>query len=123
MTDLSKATPRPWLADCFMIRAARDIICQTGYSSNLGPPRSHEAEANAALIVRAVNAHDELAALLKECRQRIAGDLEEDLDAACRHDQTGRIIRDSMDELSKPRIEDAEDFIAKIDATLAKVVP
>jgi hypothetical protein len=48
-------TPGPWEAHCFMVKAGRDTITQTGYSSSLAgnPSRSFEAEANARLIAAA----------------------------------------------------------------------
>ena len=42
------------------------------------------------------------------------------MDAACPHDADGNIIRDKMDEPSRPMIEGMERLLAQIDAALAK---
>lgn len=47
-----KHTPGPWAACTFQVMAGRDKIAHTGMG-NLGPARSHEAEANARLIAAA----------------------------------------------------------------------
>lgn len=51
--SVDRFTPGPWTAHTFMVKAGHDKICQTGYSSSLGPHRSHEAAANARLIAAA----------------------------------------------------------------------
>lgn len=91
MTDLSKATPRPWMeyqgeiygADDYRIADPThgphlhiDYTGNNGHWANI--PRSHterdedEELANAALIVKAVNLYDELVAALHEARRILA---------------------------------------------------
>ncbi len=140
MAAPSKATARPWTRSVFMVYA-RDgadkitngiinafviddpnvvMVAQTGYSSSLGPSRSDEAEANAALIVKAVNLHDELVAVLTEVRDDLAEKIECDLDLACLHDDAGNYLRETIDEISRPRIEEDEALFDRIKLTLAK---
>ena len=57
MTD---HTPAPWRNACFQVYGGDGSrVAHTGMGQ-LPPHRSHEAEANAATIVRAVNSHDPL---------------------------------------------------------------
>jgi hypothetical protein len=71
MTDISRATRRPWvydpacLANIYSDDATGSIIatCRGFY---FAPRPSEEQEANAALIVLAVNNHEKLVAALRE---------------------------------------------------------
>lgn len=53
---MSGHTPGPWKADTFMVmggEGSRDRICHVGTTTSLGPARSYETLANAALIAAA----------------------------------------------------------------------
>lgn len=69
MTDISKATPRPWRVDVFQdedydpYRA--EILAADGYTV-LERETLEETAANAELIVRAVNSHEQLVAALEQ---------------------------------------------------------
>jgi len=73
LVDINDATPRPWRRSCFLIQGLRgDWVTHTGMG-NLPPSRSHESEANAELIVTAVNSfaatQKQLAALREALRE------------------------------------------------------
>ena len=89
MTDLSKATPRPWAehgkggCECGQVfspdgNAVIAIVQGPTHLGLEGPdcvPSSEAQIANAALIVKAVNLHDELVAMLRECVDAFADEL------------------------------------------------
>ena len=62
----------------------------------------------------------DLVEALQAARDDLADTLEASVDAACPHDADGNIIRDKMDEPSRPMIEGMERLLAQIDAALAK---
>lgn len=65
MTD--HATPRPWVLDGFVIADPNGDTPTGRWGIASAEPRTNpvEKQANAALIVRAVNCHDELVAALE----------------------------------------------------------
>ena len=77
MTDISKATPRPWNLGSGRYQGAittmKCVVAQLTITNN----DLDEAAANAALIVRSVNERDELIAALQTARARLH-DLHED---------------------------------------------
>lgn len=65
MTDLSKATPRPWRTDSscgdqLIVDAKGCHLAWCDFTDSSRPLSEEEMTANAALIVQAVNAHDDL---------------------------------------------------------------
>lgn len=72
-------------------------------------------------FVKAVNLHDELVEVLREVRDDLAEKIECDLDAACLHDAEGNYLRDTIDDISRPHIEDDEALLDRIKIALAKV--
>ena len=106
MNETSKATPRPWQVSRSNAGAIPphfqplEIIGRGGNASvaaqlGIGP----EANANAALIVKAVNAHDSLVEALKDCADfmgSVAGTerVSDSFKAALR---TARAILDTVD--------------------------
>jgi hypothetical protein len=65
----AQPTARPWRNVCFQVYGPRnEKIAHTGMGQR-PPAESHESEANAEFIVRAVNAHDGMLAALKNLEQ------------------------------------------------------
>ena len=79
MPDLSKATPRPWVGFKYEDTVELLPAMRKGSTGVRCDISTDERDANAALIVKAVNLHDELVAALKDadwflsqCATRIA---------------------------------------------------
>lgn len=64
---------------------------------------------------------EELVTALRAAQTDLADTLEASLDCACQHDADGAIIRNEMDEDSRPMISNMERLLARIDDVLAKV--
>ena len=81
--DISKATPRPWIVEGTLVYALEQDGWRGGkpamrnrFSASMarGPATPDaELEANAELVVRAVNSHDAMLASLKELLARDPG--------------------------------------------------
>ena len=70
--DISKATPRPWTTD--MGNNVWSCVYKGTLIAEMAPGHDHEVEdANAELIVRAVNSHDAMLTSLKELLARDPG--------------------------------------------------
>jgi hypothetical protein len=81
-------TPTPWVAlptafnEGFTISAQPSPVLR-GFTKQIafvGDKADEETKANAAFIVKAVNAHDELVAALKGCLDALLSSTEEDAD-------------------------------------------
>lgn len=77
-------------------------------------------KANAVLIVRAVNAHADLVAALREARVYVADEIRELLMSFCVLDDGGDPIIETLSADDAPFVEKARGVLARIDAALAK---
>jgi hypothetical protein len=111
---MTEHTPTPWLvippsAD----RPSRAMVCAAGGANIYDAPLTNETEANAAFIVRAVNAHDDLVKALEPFARMARGMSEvEQMDHVLfkRLDSDGRVMLDQIT---------ADDFVRAL-AALAK---
>lgn len=78
MPETTKTTPLPWAADHLTINTEADVphLLRKVAAVSISGRSSAEAQANARLIVRAVNAMPALLAALKDARQFIANGIE-----------------------------------------------
>jgi hypothetical protein len=70
MSEFENATPRPWATNCHHVPARVESEAEHGIVNDgwiICDCDGPDGEANAELIVRAVNAHDDLVAALDMC--------------------------------------------------------
>lgn len=131
---MSKATKRPWrqankhprhICDARGFKIAKCLIETKG--ANFKIP-VEEAEANAALIVAAVNSYspskeeawEAMVAALTESRGHIAADLQTELESVCVLDgETFEPRRETMDDDDRDYVESIEAKLARIDRALS----
>lgn len=105
------------VCDCYEMSDPSAASVRNGGTSR--PIPFADMDANARLIVTAVNAHQPMLEALELARRVLVDHLAEMLFSFCELDGENNPIRSTLDEAEEPDVERAEIALAKIDAAIA----